>query len=269
MHLDEANLIHWELCLKDDQLIVIWMYVKIYMSQNINKYYSVWETDWFNKTVLWWITHEARSNFFHYVLGLKPSRLSASKSCLAIPQTQHSTQHCSHFCCYLLHFKFGALKTHLGETYLSSCQVILATITKEIVPEQTTPPVKLPLITPSLRDRESVLLGTRLCFPPEYLIPNQWSKGIAPVLASLCGNPPSHSRHLLSPQDSTVSSLRSDSTHGCHLLLQELVWVSLTTATSNDWGNGGIAPFGSFSHSQVDHGWVSRQRHGKCNWKST
>lgn len=52
MHLDEANLKHWELCLKDDQLIVICMYVKTYMNQNINKYYSVWETDWFNKTVL-------------------------------------------------------------------------------------------------------------------------------------------------------------------------------------------------------------------------
>lgn len=217
--------------------------------------------------MLWWFTHEARLNFFHYVLGLNLSRLSASKSCLAIPQTQHSTQHCSHFCCYLLDFRFGALKTHLGETYLSSCQVILATITKETVPEQTTPLVHPRLITPSLRDLESMLLGTKLCFPPEYLIPNQWSKGMAPVLASLCGNPPSHSRHLLSPQDSTVSSLRGNSTHGCHLLLQDRVWVSLTTATSNDWDNGGIAPFGSFSYSQVDHGWVSRQRHGKCNWQ--
>lgn len=130
--------------------------------------------------MLWWFTHKARSNFLHYVLGLNPSRLSASKSCLAIPQTQHSTQHRSHFCCYLLDFKFGARKTHLGETYLSSCQVILATITKEIFSVQTAPPVRLPLITLSLSDLERMLLGTRLLFLPEYLIPNQWSKGIAP-----------------------------------------------------------------------------------------
>lgn len=210
------------------------MYVKIYMNQNINKYYSVCETDCFNKTVLWWFTHEARLNFLHYILGLNPSRQSASKSCLAIPQTQHATQHCSYFCCYLLDFKFRAPKTQLGETYLSSCQVILATISKEIFSVQTAPLGQLPLITPSLSDLESMLLGTRLCFPPQYLIPNQWSKGTGPILASLCGNHSSHSRHLLSPQDSMVSSLRGDSMHGCHLLLQDLVWVSLATVTSNN-----------------------------------
>lgn len=109
---------------------------KIYMNQNINKYYSIWKTDPFNKTVLWWFPHTARSNFLHYILGLNPSSQSASKSHLEIPQSQHSTRHCSYFCCYLLDFKLRGLRMHLREIYLSRCQVILAAITKEIVSMQ-------------------------------------------------------------------------------------------------------------------------------------
>lgn len=133
--------------------------------------------------MLWWFPHTARLNFLHYILGLNPSRQSASKSCLEIPQTQHSARHCSYFCCYLLDFKLRGLKMHLSKIYLSGCQVILAAIAKEIVWMQIAPLSSFPSSSHPFEIWKNVLLGIRACFPLECLI--QWSRRIALSLSRL------------------------------------------------------------------------------------
>lgn len=122
--------------------------------------------------------------------------------------------------------KSRVLKMHLSEIYLSSSQVILATITKEIFSMQIVPLLQFSLVTPSLSHLENILLGTRLCFTLEFFTPSQWGRSIAPVFvkitaASLCDNHQSHCGHWYC-HSSTISSVWGDSVHGCHLILQLL-----------------------------------------------